>query len=297
MEAAQLGLEDYYDFLNLGVKLTATACSDCPAAVVGEERMYAYTGPGKFSADSWFEAVKQGHTFITNGPMLLLTVQSAIPGDEARVSRDAKVRIHAQAMAPELIGLPKVLEVVAHGRVIRSVEPHGPKQEKLEADFELPASESQWIAARTTCVNGAVAHTTPVYLIVDGAGFFDRAQLPQLVAKRLKVLDWIEKRVRDPQVVKGWTPEEVRGVMASVQDAREVPGRGATTVRHFKSEAMINGADLGPRIPQGESGAISTARHARSRGRRSGPRRSASGRRSDRLRCCGCGRNSGSRSW
>jgi hypothetical protein len=220
MEAAHLGLEHYYDFLNLSVKLTATACSDCPAAVVGEERMYAYTRPGQFSADSWFEAVKQGHTFITNGPMLLLTVQNAIPGDEVRVSRDAKVRIHAQAMAPEPIGLPQVLEVVAHGRVIRSVELHGPKQEKLEADFELPAGESQWIAARTTCANGAVAHTTPVYVIVDGAGFFDRTQLPQLVAKRLKVLDWLEKRLQDPEVVKGWTPEEVTGVMASVQDAR-----------------------------------------------------------------------------
>jgi hypothetical protein len=220
MEAAQLGLEEYYDFLNLGVKLTATACSDCPAAVVGEERMYAYTGPGKFSADSWFEAVKQGHTFITSGPMLLLTVQGAIPGDEVRVSKDAKVRIHAQAMAPERIGLPKVLEVVSHGRVIRSVEPRSSKQEKLEADFELPAAESQWIAARTTSVNGAVAHTTPVYVIVDGAGFFDRAQLPQLVVKRLKVLDWIEKRLQNPQVVQRWTPEEVTGVRASVQDAR-----------------------------------------------------------------------------
>ena len=123
--------------------------------------------------------------------------------------------IHAQAWAPELIGLPKVLEVVAHGRVIRSEEPRGPKQEKLEADFELPAGESQWIAARTTCVNGAVAHTTPVYVIVDGAGFFDRAQLPRLVAKRLKVLDWVEKRLQDPQFVKkGWAPEEVSGVMA-----------------------------------------------------------------------------------
>jgi hypothetical protein len=110
MEATRLGVEDYYVFLNLGVKLTATACSDCPTAVVGEERMYAYTGPGKFSADSWFEAVKQGHTFITSGPILLLTVESAMPGDEVRVSRGAKLRIHAQAWAPELIGLPK-----AHG--------------------------------------------------------------------------------------------------------------------------------------------------------------------------------------
>ena len=99
MEAAHLGVEHYYDFLNLGVKLTATACSDCPAAVVGEERIFAYTGPGKFTADSWYEAIKQGHTFITNGPMLTLTVNRAIPGDEVRVGKGAKVRIRAKAWA------------------------------------------------------------------------------------------------------------------------------------------------------------------------------------------------------
>jgi hypothetical protein len=220
MEAAHLGVAEYYEFLNLGVKLTATANSDNPAAVVGEERMYAYTGPGNFSPDTWFEAVKQGNTFITNGPMLLLAIDKAMPGDEVRVSKDAKVRIKAQTWAPDLVGLPKVLEIVSHGRVIRSIEPKDSKQENLEIDFELTASESQWIAARTTCVNGAVAHTTPIYVIVNGAPFFDRTQLPQLVAKHLKVLDWIEKRVRDPQIVRGWSAHEVSGVLASVQDAR-----------------------------------------------------------------------------
>jgi hypothetical protein len=222
MEAAHLGVEHYYDFLNLGVKLTATACSDCPAAVVGEERIYAYTGLGTFSADAWYAAVKAGRTFITNGPMLFLTVGDAIPGDEVRVTRDAKLRVRAQAWAPPGIGLPKVLEVVAHGRVIRSVAPRRLGDEKLEAEFELPAGASQWIAARTTAVNGAVAHTTPVYVIVDGAGFFDREQLPQLVAKRLKVLEFIENRLRTPQFIKnmGWEPDEITEVMGHIQDAR-----------------------------------------------------------------------------
>ena len=126
--------------------------------------------------------------------------------------------------------------MVAHGRVIRLVEPSGPNQEKLETEFELPASASQWIAARTTVVNGAVAHTTPVYVIVDGAGFFDRGQLPELVAKRLKVLEFVEKRLHAPQFVKsmGWEPEEITEVMAQHPGRpREVPGGGATSVRHF----------------------------------------------------------------
>ena len=41
-----MGLEDYYDFLNLGVKVIATASTDYPAPLVGEEVTYAYTGTG-----------------------------------------------------------------------------------------------------------------------------------------------------------------------------------------------------------------------------------------------------------
>jgi hypothetical protein len=119
-----------------------------------------------------------------------------------------------------LIGTPKVLEIVSHGKVIRSAEPPGGKDGKLTVDFELPADESQWIAARTTCVNGAVAHTSPVYVIVNGASFMDRSQLPELVAKRLKILEFIEKLMHDPKFTKGYKPGVAEELLKRVADAR-----------------------------------------------------------------------------
>ena len=222
LQNANMGLEDYYDFLNLGVKVIATASTDYPAPVVGEETTYAYTGTGgSFSPDAWFDAVKRGRTFVTNGPMLTLTVGDAMPGDEARVAKNAKLRVHAQAWAPESIGAPKVLEIVSQGRVIRAEKSSGPKQDKLTADFELTADESRWIAARTTAFNGAVAHTTPVYVIVNGRSFIDRANVQQLVAKQLKALDWIEtKRLDNPQYTRLWGPGLVSAVWKDVEDAR-----------------------------------------------------------------------------
>jgi catechol 2,3-dioxygenase-like lactoylglutathione lyase family enzyme len=217
-----LGLQDYYDFLNLGVKVTATASTDYPAPVVGEEITYAYTGTGgAFSPDAWYEACKRGRTFVTNGPMLSLTVGDALPGDELRPAKDAKVHIHAEARAPESIGAPKVLEIVAHGRVIRKAGSPNSKQDKLVVDFDLPAAESQWIAARTTAYNGAVAHTTPVYVIVDNKPFLDHANIKELVAKQLKVLDWIEqKRLDNPQFTRAWEPGVVNALWNDVEDAR-----------------------------------------------------------------------------
>jgi len=71
----------------------------------------------------------------------------------------------------------------------------------------VPANESQWIAARTTAFNGAVAHTTPVYVLVDNKSFLDRANLQQNVAKQLKVLDWIEaRRLANAQTTRYWAP-------------------------------------------------------------------------------------------
>src|SRR5579872_1364766 len=120
LQFLQLGLEDYYDFLNLGFRLAASAGSDVPwGATIGETRAYAYTGRN-FSADSWFAAVKQGRTFVTNGPMLTLAVDDGIPGDERSVGRNATLHIRACAWAPPAIGSPKTLEIVANGRVVKT---------------------------------------------------------------------------------------------------------------------------------------------------------------------------------
>jgi hypothetical protein len=49
----QMGTELYYDFLNTGFKLTASAGSDVPwGGTVGEVRVYVYLGDAPFSADA-----------------------------------------------------------------------------------------------------------------------------------------------------------------------------------------------------------------------------------------------------
>jgi hypothetical protein len=217
-----LGLEDYYDFLNLGYKLTASAGSDIPwGNTIGEVRMYVYTGP-QFSADAWFAEMKKGRTFVTNGPMVELTVNGTGLGDEVKVGKNARLRIRARAWAPADIGSPKTLEIVAHGQVIRSVESHDRNTQELKIDFSLKAEASQWIAARVTSHNGALAHTSPVYVVVEGQSFRDQKELPKLVEKRLKVLDYIAGRLHDPKLVEKdhCSPSEVEALLADIEEAR-----------------------------------------------------------------------------
>jgi len=213
LQFLQLGIEDYYDFLNLGFRLAAAAGADVPwGATIGETRMYAYTG-ANFSTDAWFDAVKRGRTFVTNGPMLTLTVDERMPGDELKVNRNATLHVRAQGWAPAEIGLPKTVELIVNGGV--AAKKDATKRGELTFDTEFRATSSEWIAARVTAENGAIAHTSPVYVSVDGSPVRDDAHLPRLVEKRLGALDFIAGRL-----LEGYAKTEAEALTQRIDEAR-----------------------------------------------------------------------------
>jgi hypothetical protein len=200
LQFRHLGLEDFYDFLNLGFRVTASAGSDLPwGSSIGEVRTYAYTGK-QFSAGAWFDALKKGHTFVTNGPMLTLTADKLIPGDEMKFFGSRRLRIRARAWAPPEIGKPKLLEIIVNGKVIKSAVD--------DLDFPLLIDKGQWLAARVICENGATAHTSPIYFLARGETFRDQEQLGAIAAKRLQRLDFIESRIKAPGLAKEYQKED-----------------------------------------------------------------------------------------
>jgi hypothetical protein len=60
--------------------------------------------------------------------------------------------------------------------------------------------KSQWIAAVVYSDNGAVAHTTPVYVVVDGYSTFDRQKGPAIVQKQMA---WLQKVEDEERTKKG----------------------------------------------------------------------------------------------
>ena len=221
LQFRMLGLDDYYDFLSMGIKVTASAGSDMPwASTLGESRVYVQTGR-PFTADGWFKALKQGRTFVTNGPMLSLTANGAGPGEDVSVRANGTIRVRARAWAPPSIGSPKTLEVVSQGAVIRSASSSNPAGEELRLEFDIPARESRWIAARVTTRNEGLAHTSPVYVLVDGQKFWDRNRLPELVKKRLAILDFGQERLKDTRYTAAFAPGEVDALGQRIEAARK----------------------------------------------------------------------------
>jgi hypothetical protein len=198
LQFANLGTDLYYDFLNTGFKVTASAGSDVPwGGSVGEVRVYAYTGKKKFTADRWFDAVQKGNTFVTNGIMLDFTVDKAMPGDEIRVATDTPLRVKARAWGDPDRCVPSKLDIIVHGESVKAAESSDAAQSELVLDFELPAGNGFWIAARAEGNDGSRAHTTPIYVVREGLRFWKYDGIQDLIAKRETSLTEIEQIVAE----------------------------------------------------------------------------------------------------
>lgn len=201
LQFANLGVDLYYDFLNLGFKVTASAGSDVPwGGSVGEVRVYAYTGKRKLNVDDWFEAVRRGRTFVTNGIMLDLSVDGALPGDELRIA-DADARrplpVRVRAWGHPERGVPAKLELIANGEPIKTAESDDRQQREIDLADEIQPGYGMWLAARAEGSDGSRAHTTPVYIVRDGFRFWKFEDVDALIAKRLASLDEIVQIVKE----------------------------------------------------------------------------------------------------
>lgn len=205
--------EHYYAMLNLGIPLIATAGSDFPwcgkphdgtakipvheNAQIGNARFYAYVdGPLTYTA--WMDAVAAGRTVATSGPVLFLEVDGRKPGSEleATASDSLHVRVTARGHAQQ-VPLDTV-EVVVHGEVVAAAAATdaGQSPEHVALEFMLPVQHGLWIAARATAGPMQVAHTSPVYVTVDGSGFHDPAALDRLLTQSEHHLSDIESVVQ-----------------------------------------------------------------------------------------------------
>jgi hypothetical protein len=203
VEVAQMGyigIRRWFDFLNLGFRLTAMAGSDVPwGGTIGNTRVYAYTGTA-FTPEAWLEAVWQGRTFVTTGPMLDLTVNGERPGSLLRLNRGQSIRVSARAWGwgPHV---PETIELIVSGETVHR-ERRREDRESVTADTELAASRGVWVTAlaRTAAEGGTEtpgffegAVATPVYVQVGGESWVDRRSAAALVTERLKNLAEIEE--------------------------------------------------------------------------------------------------------
>ncbi|MCA9431401.1 MAG: CehA/McbA family metallohydrolase [Candidatus Omnitrophica bacterium] len=194
-----LGTERYYPFLNLGFKMTASAGSDTPyGGAVGVVRVFAYLGEDEpFSADAWFNAIKRGRTFVTNGPMIDFRIGEAFPGDEIEVKENRPLKLHAKASGVPHISAPLSLQVIQGGEVIKELKSTDANQGSMEIEMEIESGFGSWVAVQATGLDGSQAHTTPIYIRREGYRFWNMDRVPEVIEARYKDLDEMDQYVTE----------------------------------------------------------------------------------------------------
>jgi hypothetical protein len=195
----RLGTEYFYDFLNLGFKMTASSGEDMPyTGVLSASRLYAFCGTNQpFNPDLWFEAVKRGRTFVTTGPMLDLRVEDAMPGDEITVTNNRPLRVTARAWGLAGHSVPVKLRLVKLGEIQKESPAATTNEPELKLETTLNAEHGFWLAAYAQGRDGSEALTTPVYVMREGFRFWNMNQAGRLIAQQLEVLLQIEQAITD----------------------------------------------------------------------------------------------------
>jgi hypothetical protein len=222
MEVLQAGRffgDVWYRFLNMGFRITPAAGSDWPYSdFPGVVRNYAKLN-GKLDLDAWFASFHAGHVYVSNGPFLEFSVNGRQMGDELRVKRGGRLDVAASAqLNPDVDQLDR-LELVVLGDVAATVPADG--RDHLALRQELKADHSMWIAvrawgARQDARNMIMAHSTPIYVMVDGEPTWKASAVPELVAYQRGKLDELMTKAVDP--IEDLEPWETRTLLLDEWD-------------------------------------------------------------------------------
>ena len=138
---------------------------------IGAARMYAYLG-AELTWDGWVEAVREGRTFVTNGPLIQFTINGEIPGSEIRLPAGGAARSRCARRLESIVPL-ETFEIIRNGKVIESI-PLDYDNRKAVFEKRIEVTESGWYTLKAAGsgikhpIDDAypVAETSPIYVLV-----------------------------------------------------------------------------------------------------------------------------------
>src|SRR5262249_17352422 len=127
----EYGWRFYYALLNCGLRIAPTAGSASGAHPVplGYSRVYVHL-PDGFNYEAWLAGLKAGRSFVSTGPMILVTVNGRDPG-EVFTEHLKELPLHVKG---EIISSRPVehIEIVWNGEVQQQIVP---KNEAVDNGF------------------------------------------------------------------------------------------------------------------------------------------------------------------
>jgi len=217
----------WYRLLNLGFRIPAAGGTDAMAnfaslrGPVGMNRVYARVPEGPLNPRAWLDALKAGHSFATNGPLLGLQLGGAQIGDELKFDRPQK-RVGFSARIESIVPVDH-LELVCNGHVVQSFKRHTPL-DHAHFDGTIPVDASGWCVLRASTDaarypvldNYVYATTSPIYITLAG-----RAPRSPLDARFFAA--WIDRTTETTSAYPDWNSDaEKAHVLERLRQAKAV---------------------------------------------------------------------------
>ena len=234
--ASRAGFVPMYALWNNGLKVTAVGGEDSisnlhMSKLVGSHRTYVFTGGQGLNMHAWLEGMRSGRAFVTNGPLVELSVNGSLPGESVSIAPGGAVHVRTQVRS--IVPLEKVT-LYFNGEPVEDI---ALAADRRSADFQktLSVARSGWYHVRA---EGAPADrfpldtaypqgfTNPVWVIAGDQPVRSRAAAEY-------ALRWIDKLQHLAEAWPGWrSPRERHYVFAQFEEAREIYRRLANEDRH-----------------------------------------------------------------
>ena len=224
--ASRAGFYPWYATLNNGLTATAVGGEDSisnlhRSKLVGSVRTYVYTGGKGLTMEAWLEGLRNGNAFVSTGPLVELSVNGRIPGEEVELAASGTVEI--QGRVRSITPLDKAY-IVFNGEVVEEIPFTGDRLE-LDLSKSYPVSGSGWFHLRVEGkneerfpldANFALGFTNPVWVTVAGQPVRNRASAEYSIR-------WIDKLRAMAEEWPGWRSDKEREhVFAQFDEARRI---------------------------------------------------------------------------
>ncbi len=218
----------WYRLLNLGFHIPAGGGTDATTNYaapirgnVGFDRVYVQVPAGPLNFASWTDALANGKSFATNGPLVHFTLGGNNVGSELKLVAPQEA-VQFTARLRSIVPVDH-LEVVCNGKVVQEL--------KLDVTHEsasirgtIPVKDSGWCVLRAwsdkaqypVMDNYAYATTSPIYISVAG-------QKPRAPEDAKYFAAWIARTSEITAAYPDWnSPQEKELVLRRLDEAKQI---------------------------------------------------------------------------
>ncbi|MCC6486991.1 MAG: CehA/McbA family metallohydrolase [Candidatus Hydrogenedentes bacterium] len=179
--------EVYYHVLNCGFRIppSAGSASGVLPNPLGYNRVYVYVR-GEFSHEKWWEALRAGRCFVTNGPLLLARAAGELPGHVFQSESAFEIPVTAELTGNDPV---PAIEIVQNGTVTHTI----PFEEWARTGTlgKVQFERSGWFLAR------AITARTNTFRFASSAPYYvEVGDAPRRVSRTSAAFfrDWVRER-------------------------------------------------------------------------------------------------------